>query len=431
VQIAIVLGMLFVAIAAGLPVAFALLLTSIVSLLVFQGGVDSLVAVGQVMYTSVFSYHLIAIPLFILMGGVMNATGAAKSLFDLANAWLRHLPGGLALAAVAACAMFAAICGSSTATAATIGLVSLGEMRRRGYPPPLAVGTIASAGTLGILIPPSIPLLLFALVTDESPGDLFMAGVIPGVISALVYMIYISASVGITRSVPKLPPMGWRERGRVTIRSIWAVSAIPLVLGGIYTGWFTTTEAAAVGLGYAIFLGFAVSRTLTLCLLFKTTIESAVPIAMILLILAAATLFGHVATRMGLPGLVVDLVVGSGLSKWEFLLVYSLVVTIMGCFLDPTSILLITVPLIYPALAPLDIHPIWFAIVLVKNLELANITPPFGFNLFVMRSIATDLSMGTIVRGVLPFILLDVGLILLLIAIPDLSLWLPTYMQSR
>ena len=422
--------MLLVGLAIGLPVAVALLATSIISLFAFQGGTDSLVAVGQVMYQSLFSYYLIAVPLFMLMGNVMHRTGAAEALFDLASAWLRHLPGGLALAAVGGCAMFAAICGSSTATAATMGLVSMGEMRRRGYPLPLAAGTIAAAGTLGILIPPSIPLLLYAVVTNESPGELFMAGIIPGIVSALVYMVYLSASIGIKGTVPRLPRLPYRERFAVMRKSFWSVSAIPLVLGGIYFGWFTPTEAAAAGLAYAIFLGFYVSKRLTLRTLYQTTMESVSPIVMILFIVAAASLFGHVVTRMGLPGMVTDLVLGLNLSKWEFLITFSIIATIMGCFLDPITILLITVPLIYPSLAKLDIHPIWFAIVLVKNLELANITPPFGFNLFVMRSIVPELKMGVLIKGVMPFILLDVVLIGILIVFPIISLWLPAVMKS-
>lgn len=414
----------------GIPVAFALLATSIIALLLFQGGVDSLVSVGQVMHASLFSYHLIAVPLFMLMGSVMHRTGAAEALFDLASAWMRHLPGGLALAAVGGCAMFAAICGSSTATAATMGLVSMGEMRRRGYPLPLAAGTIASAGTLGIMIPPSIPLLLFAVVTDESPRDLFMAGVVPGILSALVYMAYLSVFVSITRVVPRLPPLPWGERLSAVRRSFWAVMAVPVVLGGIYFGWFTPTEAAAVGLAYAIFAGYFFSKRLTLRTLYETTLQSVPAIVMILFILAAASLFGHVTTRMGLPTMVTELVLGFNVSKWEFLIIFSIVVTIMGMFLDPTTILLITVPLIYPSLAKLGIHPIWFAIVLVKNLELANITPPFGFNLFVMRSIVPELRMGVLIRGITPFILLDLVLIGVLIAYPVLSLWLPSIMKG-
>ena len=429
-ELTVVSLILIVALAIGLPVAFALISTSIITLFAFQGGLDSLVAVGQVMYQSLFSYHLIAVPVFMLMGNVMHRTGAAEALFDLASAFLRHLPGGIAVAAVGGCAMFAAICGSSTATAATMGLVAMDEMRRRGYPLSLAAGTIASAGTLGIMIPPSIPLLLFAVVTNESPAELFMAGIIPGIVSALFYMIYLSTSIGITGSVPRLSPVPWRERLTVVRRSFWSVTAIPLVLGGIYFGWFTPTEAAAIGLAYAIFLGFFISKKLTIKGLFETTMEAAPPIAMILFILAAASLFGHVVTRLGLPTMVTELVLGFNLNKWEFLIIFSIIATIMGCFLDPTTILLITVPVIYPSLDKLDIHPVWFAIVLVKNLELANITPPFGFNLFVMRSIVPELRMSVLMKGVMPFVLLDVVLIGLLVTFPILSLWLPSFMRT-
>ena len=417
----LLLGALF----AGLPVAFSLGSTSVVLIFLYDLPMK---IIANTVFTSLDSFVVIAIPLFVLMSRVLLDGRVGDDLFEVMNAWVRHLPGGLASATILACAFFAAISGSGAATAATIGMVAYPAMLRREYDKKFILGLLACGGTLGILIPPSIPLIIYGAVTEESIGKLFIAGVIPGLVLTLilvVFAVYRSRRGGYVR----MEPASWQERLRVTRKNIWGIALPFLILGGIYTGVFTPTEAAAIGLVYSLFITLVIYRTIRLRDLPNICLNAVGTSCMIAMIICGALLFGRVMTMLETPQKLTALIIQWQLSPITFVLAMNVLMLILGCILETVSIIMLTMPLVAPILDALKIDPIWYAIVLTVNMEMALVTPPVGMNLYVINGLDKDIRMAEVIRGVAPFILLMVAFLIFTMLFPPMSTWLPSMMK--
>jgi C4-dicarboxylate transporter DctM subunit len=420
-----VTGLLLVVLFAGLPVAFSLGATSVLLIGLFD---LPLKIIANTMFTSLDSFVVIAIPLFVLMSRVLLDGKVGDDLFEVMNVWVRHLPGGLAIATILACAFFAAISGSGAATAATIGMVAYPAMLGRGYQKKFILGLLACGGTLGILIPPSIPLIIFGAVTEESIGKLFIAGVVPGLVLTAVliaYAVYRSKRGGYL-PMERAP---WSERFRVTRRNLWGIALPFLILGGIYTGVFTPTEAAAVGLTYSLFITLFIYRTLRLRDLPKLCLDAVGTSCMIALIITGALLFGRVLTMVEIPQRLTELIISWKLSAFMFVLAMNVLMVFLGCILETVSIILLTVPLVAPIMSALGIDPIWYAIVLTVNMEMALVTPPVGMNLYVINGLDDDIRMSEVIQGVAPFIVILGAFLLFTMLVPSMSTWLPSMMK--
>ncbi len=411
---------------AGLPVAFSLGSTS--ALLIWLQDLPAGI-IGHTLFSSLDSFVLLAVPLFILMSQILLEGKVGDGLFDAMNVWVRHLPGGLAIATILSCAFFAAITGSSAATAATVGLVALPALLERGYERRFVYGLIAAGGTLGILIPPSIPMILYGAVTEESVGRLFMAGVVPGLVLTGLFMAYAvwKSRRGGFRPMERA---SWEERWRVTRQNAWGILLPLLILGGIYTGAFTPTEAAAVGLIYSLAVTLIIYRTLRLRDIPGVCLRSVGTSCMIAMIMAGALLFGKVMTLLEIPQALTHSVVAANLSPLAFILAMNVVMLLLGCVLETVSIILLTMPLVAPLLGLLGIDPIWYAVIVTVNMEMALITPPVGVNLYVISGISKEARMADIINGVLPFLLIMVVMLVIVVAFPQLSLWLPAAMKG-
>ena len=417
--------LLLVVLFAGLPVAFSLGTTSVLLIGLFDLPMK---IIANTMFTSLDSFVVIAIPLFILMSRVLLDGRVGDDLFEVMNVWVRHLPGGLAIATILACAFFAAISGSGAATAATIGMVAYPAMLGRGYQKKFILGLLACGGTLGILIPPSIPLIIFGAVTEESIGKLFIAGIVPGLVLTAVliaYAVYRSKRGGY---IP-MEAASWSERFRVTRRNLWGIALPFLILGGIYTGIFTPTEAAAVGLTYSLFITLFIYRTLNFRDLPKLCLNAVATSCMIALIITGALLFGRVLTLVEIPQRLTALIIEWKLSALMFVVAMNILMLFLGCILETVSIILLTVPLVAPILAALKIDPIWYAIVLTVNMEMALVTPPVGMNLYVINGLDEDIHMSEVIQGVAPFILIMAVFLLFTMLFPPMSTWLPSLMK--
>jgi len=417
--------LLLIVLFAGLPVAFSLGATSVLLVGLFDLPIK---IIANTMFTSLDSFVVIAIPLFVLMSRILLDGRVGDDLFEVMNVWVRHLPGGLAIATILACAFFAAISGSGAATAATIGMVAYPAMIGRGYQKRFILGLLACGGTLGILIPPSIPLIIFGAVTEESIGKLFIAGVVPGLVLTailIVYAVYRSKRGGYV----SMQAASWQERFRVTRRNLWGIALPFLILGGIYTGAFTPTEAAAVGLTYSLLITLFVYRTVRLRDLPDICLKAVGTSCMIALIIAAALLFGRVLTLVEIPQKLTALIIDWKLSAFMFVLAMNILMLFLGCILETVSIILLTVPLVAPILEALKIDPIWYAIVLTVNMEMALVTPPVGMNLYVINGLDDDIHMSEVIRGVAPFIVILGAFLLLTMLFPPMSTWLPSMMR--
>lgn len=418
--------LLLLLLVSGLPVAFSLGLGGVAGMILFMGGDGALAQLPIIGYKSLDDFVLTAVPLYILMSQILLTGKVGNDLFELANKWLRHLPGGLGIATVMACAIFAAITGSSVACAVTIGAIAIPEMLSRGYERTTVLGAVAAGGTLGILIPPSIPMILYGAITDESIGKLFMSGVIPGV---LLTVMFTAIVVYRSRNLVREPAASWNERLSALRKSIWGLLLPIIVVGGIYTGVFTPTEAAGIGTVYSLFITFCVYRTLgfkDLPGILNDTIKTS---CMIFAIMIGASLFGFVLTILDAPQALTTYVVGMNTSKWVVFIAINILLLFLGCILESVSIIFITLPILFPLVTSLGFDPIWFNVVMLINLELALITPPVGMNLFVLQGISPDSKMTQIVKGVIPFGMAMALEILLLCIFPQLATWLPTIVK--
>jgi C4-dicarboxylate transporter DctM subunit len=412
---------LIVLLLSGMPVFAALGLTATVILLVFEGSISS---VGDTVFSHLNKDILTTIPLFVLMAQVMIRAKVIDDLYDFANAIVGHVKGGLGVATVLSCTIFAAISGSSVATALSIGASALPQMKRFGYPERDGLGVIAAGGTLGILIPPSGPMILYAIVSEVSIGALFLAGLLPGLILASVFAVFCIIQ-GSRRQGQKAPErQTLSQMIGATKTSMWALLAPPMVMGGIYFGIFTASEAAAVGALYALLVAVGVYRNFGWSDLFTCLQKTMRTSVMVFMIIAGASMFGHAITIIRLPVGITEFVAGVGLGPLGFIIAVMALIFVLGMFLEAIAIILITTPILLPTMIHLGIDPIWYGILLMVNLELAMITPPVGMNLFVIKGI-TDQPLSEVVKGAAPFVVLMLAGLALLIFVPSLATWLP------
>ncbi len=417
---ALILGGLMALLLTGMPVFAALGLTATVVLLIFEGHTS---AMADTVFSHLSKPVLVTIPLFLLMAQVMVRAKVVDDLFEMTHTLIGHVRGGLGVATVGACTIFSSISGSSVATALSVGASAIPQMERYRYPRRAALGVVAAGGTLGILIPPSGPMILYSVVSDASIGALFLAGIVPGLLLATIFSIWCIAGAMFRRD-DRPPFAGFAAIGSAVRRSIWAVLAPPVVLGGIYLGIFTVTEAAAVGVGYALLVAVVVYRNFGWRDLWICTHGAMRTSMMVFLIIAAAAMFGHAITIIRLPMALAETVTQMGLGPIAFLLIVMAMIFVMGMFFESIAIILITTPILLPALIALEIDLIWYGVLLMINLELAMITPPVGMNLFAIKGI-TDASLEEVIQGALPYVLLMLLGLFILLAFPGLATWLP------
>jgi C4-dicarboxylate transporter DctM subunit len=405
----------------GIPVFAALGLFGAAVLLVAEGRIGSL---GETLFGSLNTYALVSIPLFTLMAQFMFRGKVVDQRYNTTHTLVRHFPGGLGIATVGACTIFAAISGSSVATALTIGAAAIPQMIRYGYSPRYAFGVVGAGGTLGILIPPSGPMILYGVISDTSIGQLFIAGVIPGLMMAAIFAGWACFVAWRTRQGQREKRATLREIGVALRRSFWALMLPPFILGGMYLGWFTATEAAGAGALAALLIAVFIYRNLSWRDVWDSARDAARTSAMLFMILAAAGVFGHALTKLRIPDEIVATVVHYDVSRTGFLLAMMVLIFILGMFLETISIILITTPVVLPVLHTLHINPVWYGVLLTINLELALITPPVGMNLFTIKAISKA-PIGEIIRGIAPYVVLLIFGLGIVMAFPDLSLWLP------
>ncbi|HWE18712.1 MAG TPA: TRAP transporter large permease [Hyphomicrobiaceae bacterium] len=413
---------------AGMPVPFAITIPAIIYLLL-QGGIPALNGLGLVSWGSMNVFALTAVPLFMFMAEILSASGVSSRIYAGLAKLVARLPGGLLQTNIAGCAVFASVNGSSIATAATIGGVALPQLLQRGYNRPLAAGSLAAGGTLGILIPPSFPMIIYGTFTETSVPKLFMAGVVPGLIMTAAFMVYIAVHAKIYPSVAPREegPSSAAQLLRAIAEVVPFVLLIAGTLGGLYFGVVTTTEAAVVGCVLSIVLGVAMGH-LTLQGFIQATFNTVVFSGNILFLILAAYIFSTALSFGGLGEQVTKFIVDLQLSKLEFFLALFVLFTVLGCLIESLGMIVITVPLLYPVLANYGIDPILFGVVLVIFVELGQISPPIGINLFVIQSI-WDGKLGEVVLGTIPFHLIMFVVLALVVAFPELSLWLPAQMS--
>jgi len=420
----IIIGILLVLLATGTPISIALGLTVLVYLAGFSSfSLETVDIISQRLFTGLENFAIMAIPFFILAGAFLTEGGVAARIIRFATALVGWLPGGLAMAAILACAFFATISGSSPATVAAIGAIMLPAMMKQGYPKRFAVGVITTSGSLGILIPPSIVMIIYAVSTSTSAGKLFMAGVVPGVLLALVLMgvTFITAK---RRGFPTLPRASAREIWQAFREAFWGLLLVAIVMGGIYGGIFTPTEAAAVSAVYAFVAAVFIYRDLRLSETFRVLLSAANTSAMLLYIVTNAVLFSYLLTSEQIPQAISDWVVAREFSPWMFLMAVNVALLAAGQFMEPSSIVLILAPLFLPIAQTLGIDPIHLGVIMTVNMEIGMIHPPVGLNLFVAGHLAR-MGMTEVSIACLPW----VGVLLLYLAlvtyVPAISLWLP------
>lgn len=413
--------MLFVFMFLGTPVAVALGLSSILTIFFF--GQDSLASLSLKMFETSEHFTLMAIPFFVLAGAFMTTGGVARRMIRFAIACVGHFHGGLAIASVMACCLFAAVSGSSPATVVAVGSIVIAGMVRSGYPQKFAAGVICNAGTLGILIPPSIVLVVYGAATETSVGALFMAGVVPGLLLGLLLMvaIYIVARI---KHYPRQPRASLKEVLSAGRDSFWGLMLIIIILGGIYGGIFTPTEAAAVSAVYAFFVAVFVYRDIGIRQTPEVLVNAAKVTIMLMFIIVNALLFAHVLTTERIPQIIAEQIIAWNMEAWQFLVVVNLLLLVAGMFMEPTGIVLILAPILFPIATQLGIDPVHLGIIIVINLEIGMVTPPIGLNLFVTAGI-TKMTIGEVVRAASPWLLLLLAFLVFVTYVPMVSLWLP------
>lgn len=419
---------MFVLLASGMAIGLAMGLAGVTGTMWLISSDSALALLGQTAYETAITYDLSIVPLFVLMGYLATNSGLSEALYRACNTWLGSFRGGLALATIGGCGAFAAICGSSLATAATMSQIALPEMRRYNYDERLATGAIAAGGTIGILIPPSVILVIYGILTETNIGHLFLAGIIPGVLLVLFFMITIMI---VTYIDPTLGPRGEKTTFAEKIRAVkdvWATALLfMLVIGGIYLGVFTPTEAAGIGAMGALGLGL-VARRMSVKKFMNCLLETVKTTSMIFTILIGAILFNNFLVLSDVPSEIGEWVSSLPLGPHSILLVILLIYLVLGCALDALAMILLTVPIFFPIVANLGFDPIWFGVIVVLVVELGMISPPIGMNVFVIKGIAPEVPIGQIYLGVLPFVIALMLLIVVLVIFPGLATWLPSTM---
>jgi tripartite ATP-independent transporter DctM subunit len=414
---------------AGLPVSFALLVLGVIGYWIIAGPRSTLSIVGIVPYEKMANYTLSVVPLFILMGHLAYQAGFAGSLYTTAQKWVGHIPGSLAQATVLGGAVFGAACGSGLASCATLARICIPAMRKVGIDIRLAVGTVAGTGTIAQMIPPSILMVIYAVITDQSVAKLLIAGIIPGMIAAANYMImiYIRCRLNPGLAPQAMKGVPWKER-LFSLKHSWGIGVIAIiVMGGIYTGIFTPTEAGALGAFGVLSLGL-ISKRLKLKEIREAVRESTQTTAMIFLIIATALLFGYFLGISRIPAAVSDYIVGLEVHRIVVLMGILLMYIVAGFFIDMLAFAFLTLPIIFPSIVALGYDPLWFGVITVHMFEVALITPPFGLNLFIIRGMVPETSMGEIIQGVLWFAVMDIVTLAIYVMFPQVATWLPSLM---
>jgi C4-dicarboxylate transporter DctM subunit len=405
---------------AGMPIF--LVLGTCAAILYFLSG-QPMIGLAQNMIDQLNSTTLMALPLFVMAAAFMRRGGVAQALVDLSTAWLGGIKGSLGLVAVVSCALFAAISGSSVATALAMGTILLPAMLARGYPRSFALGVLGASGTIGVVIPPSLALILYGIVTEQSVPRLFLAGIMPGLLQAAAFFVWVLYYAR-RKNFPSEPPMAFRVRLRVTLRAVPALLVPLVVLGGIYGGFMTVTESAAIAAVTALLVSLIVYRGFPWTRTLDVIAEALSSAAVIMLIIATALVFGHWMTGSGIPARLVEFAAHQGFSTWEFLLAMNLLLLIIGCFLEVVSTLLLVMPILAPVLVPLGVDPVHFGIIFTHNMEVGLVHPPVGLNLYVLSTIS-DAPIGEVIRGILPFLVLLLLVLGLITYWPAMTLWLP------
>jgi tripartite ATP-independent transporter DctM subunit len=419
---------LFALLFLGLPLAFALAVVGFVAFALASGINAASAMAAQIAWDTLSSYSLSVLPLFVLMGNLINHSGLSRELYNASNAFVGHLRGGLAIATILASGGFAAVSGSSIATAATISTVALPAMRRYGYSQALSAGSVAAGGTLGILIPPSIIMVIYGSLTETNIGHLFIAGIIPGLLAVLLYIAAIAIVTAINPSAaPAGPRLLWPERLKA-LRQVWLVLLLFLVvIGGIYLGVFTPTEAAGIGASGAFFIAL-LRRTMSFSEFARILFDSARTSALLMAVLVGALIFTNFINVSGASSLIVNAIEGADMPPLLVITLILLLYLVLGCVFDALSMILLTVPIFFPLVIGLGYDPVWFGIIIVVVVELGLITPPIGVNLFVIQTVDRDIPISAIYRGVLPFILVDILRLAILVLFPAIILFLPRLM---
>jgi C4-dicarboxylate transporter, DctM subunit len=407
------------------PVGMAMGLVGVTGYAYLTGGAPALKLVGQTSMRTVTSYQFGVIPMFLLMGAFVSHSGVSRELFRAANTFVGHRKGGLGLATIVSCGGFAAISGSSVATAATFSAVAYPEMRRYGYPQSFATGVIAAGGTLGAMLPPSTVLAVYALITQQDVGKLFQAGILPGLLAMTMYMLTIAVIVRVRPNfLPTVTKASWEQR-LAGIKDVWApVTLFLLVIGGLYGGVFTPTEAGGMGASGAFILGVLRGR-LDGKAIRASLLQATRTAAAVFTVLIGALLFGYFLTITQVPQKVTEFLTGLGVGAYGVLALIMLMYLVLGCLMDALAMIILTVPIIFPVVTALGFDPIWFGVIIVMTVELGLIHPPVGMNVFVIKSVIHDVTFSSIFKGVLPFIATDILRLIILIAFPIIALWLP------
>ena len=434
-------GGAFLLLISGIPIWAGLAGISIVFILFFSPHLLSMTP--HILYSSVDSFALLAVPLFILLSSPISKSNASKDLYETLHKWLYRVPGGLGIASMIGCGIFAALCGSSPATAAAIGGIAIPEMRKRGYSPALATGLIAHAGTFGILIPPSVTMILYGLATDSSIGKCFIAGVIPGLLEVFLSCVWVAlifyyrkrrpgkrSSVYFIEDKGIVESFSWRERWLSLLKVIPFILIILGILGSLYGGWATPSEAAGVGVVLSFLFVMIIYRVYSLSNLNGILTKALNESVMILLIIAAASLFAFVSSYLYTTQLLAQMILGLPFGKWGIMFMINILLLFLGFFIPPAAVILMVAPLLMPIINGLGFDPIWFAVIMTVNLEIGLVTPPVGLNLYVVKSIAPDVPMSRILLGVIPFIFIEVIVIVSVCIWPGLALWLPNQMLN-
>jgi len=423
------IGLLLVLIFSGLPIGMSMGLVGFLGMSYLSGLKPGLNIMGTTPHTTMASYSLSVVPLFILMGAFCFHSGLSKDIYYAVHRWVGHFRGGLAMATVGACALFAAVSGSSLATAATMGRVALPEMRRYHYDMRLATGSIAAGGSIGILIPPSVILVIYAILTEQSIGKLFLAGFIPGVLEAVFYMVTIYIlCMRHPHMGPKGPKSNFRER-MVGLRSAWGVVVLfLLVIGGIYLGVFTPTEAAGVGAFVALLFSLG-RRQLSWKNFVASLNETSTTTAMVFVILIGAGLLGYFLAVTRLPFALSTFVSGLAVNRYIIIGFIIILYLVLGAIMSSLAMIVLTVPILFPVVQALGFDPIWFGIIVVRVVEIGQITPPVGINVFVLKGVAKDVPIETMFRGIVPFLIADICHVAMLVAVPQIATFLPSLMR--
>ena len=413
-----------------MPVAFAMALVGFVGFAFLTGPEAALNLLGIDIYDQFSSYPLSVIPMFILMGTFAFASGISRRLYRTAYAWIGHRRGGLTVATVFACAGFGAICGSSTATAATMGKIALPEMKKYKYDDTLATGTVAAAGTLGILIPPSTVLIVYGILTEQSIGKLFVAGILPGILlsilfaATVVYLCWRKPAIG-----PPGIPSSWREKFKALTGIIEALLLFILAIGGLFLGWFSPPQAGAIGAGGALLIGLA-RRQLNWQTFIEAVKDGLATSCMVIFIITGAVIFGHFMAVSRIPFMLADWLGGLPIHRMAVMGLIVLIYFLGGFFMDSMGLIVVTIPIFFPIVEKLGFDPIWFGVIIVLTGEMGVITPPVGVNVFVIKGIAPDIPLEKIFRGIFPFLLALVLFTILLTIFPQIATFLPNLVSQ-